>query len=260
MDKNKSYGTNTNYISNDTNLNPRRSLLPYGIDNSVEVERIKEIQINQKFDYLFRVSMIGDAGVGKTSLLMRYCDNAFKKLYASTIGVDFRIIQVKYNNYFIKLNIWDTAGQERFKSITSNYFKKAHGFYFVYDVGCKTSFQNLADWVERSKAANNHTCINFLVGNKSDIPDKERQVRFSDGLNFAKMNGMGFFETSAKENINVENSFSLITKQLVEYFSHNKSIYDEIDLGSKLVKQEEEGEYCDVNSKTEPDKGKKCKC
>ena len=113
MDKNKQ--EDRSYIRSESGLNPRKSLLPYGIDNSTEIEKIKELKPNQKFDYLFRVCMVGDAGVGKTSLLMRYCDNAFKKLYASTIGVDFRIVTVKYNDQFIKLNIWDTAGQERFK-------------------------------------------------------------------------------------------------------------------------------------------------
>ena len=215
MDKTNS--DDRSHIKSETGLNPRKSLLPYGIDNSAEIEKLKDLALNQQFNYLFRICMVGDAGVGKTSLLMRYCDNAFKKLYASTIGVDFRIVSVKYNNQYIKLNIWDTAGQERFKSITSNYFKKAHGFYFVYDVGDKATFQNLTEWIERTKTANNHNCINFLVGNKSDIEEKDRQVSLNDGLNLAKLNGMGFFETSAKNNVNVDNSFGLITKQLVDW-------------------------------------------
>ncbi len=253
MDKDRSY------IKSESNLNPRKSLLPYGIDNSAEIEKIKDLNQDQKFDFLFRICMVGDASVGKTSLLMRYCDNAFKKLYASTIGVDFRIISVKYNKKYIKLNIWDTAGQERFKSISANYFRKAHGFFFVYDVGNKDSFCNLKEWIEQTKSSNSHQCINFLVGNKSDLDEKERKVDVNEGLNIAKLNGMGFFETSAKNNVNVDNAFSLITKQLVEYFTTNKSIYDEIDLGNKLSDKDngEDKDYVEVNVDVTK---KSCKC
>ena len=102
---------------------------------------------NDEYDYLFKILLIGDAAVGKSSILLRYADNIFNEAYMSTIGIDFRIKDFNMDNKLIKLQIWDTAGQERFKNLTSTYYKGAHGVIFVFDTTDPTSFESIDEWV-----------------------------------------------------------------------------------------------------------------
>ena len=97
--------------------------------------------------YIFRICLLGDSGVGKTSLLTRYCDEVFKEKYSNTIGVDFRVVTLKFKDILAKVHIWDTAGQERFKSIAVNYFRTSNGFIFCYDITNKKSFESIQKWV-----------------------------------------------------------------------------------------------------------------
>ena len=102
---------------------------------------------NSNYDYIFKVLLIGDSGVGKSSLLLRFADDTYTDCYISTIGVDFKIKTVELDGETVKLQLWDTAGQERFKTITSNYYRGAHGFILVYDVTNEESFKNLKQWI-----------------------------------------------------------------------------------------------------------------
>ena len=109
------------------------------------IEKIIDSQEAHK--YLFRICLLGDAAVGKTSLLTRFCDDSFKENYNNTIGVDFRMVTLKFKNIISKLHIWDTAGQERFRSLALNYLNNSHGFIFVYDITNKQSFNNVINWI-----------------------------------------------------------------------------------------------------------------
>ncbi|XP_048875179.1 ras-related protein Rab-35-like [Brienomyrus brachyistius] len=162
------------------------------------------------YDYLFKLLIIGDSGVGKSSLLLRFADNTFSGSYITTIGVDFKIRTVEINGEKVKLQIWDTAGQERFRTITSTYYRGTHGVIVVYDVTSAESFVNVKRWLHEINQNCDNVC-RILVGNKNDDPNS-KVVETNDAQKFAEQMGIRLFETSAKENINVEDMFNCITE------------------------------------------------
>ncbi|XP_036069596.1 ras-related protein Rab-35b isoform X1 [Oryzias melastigma] len=196
------------------------------------------------YDYLFKLLIIGDSGVGKSSLLLRFADNTFSGVwlrlgcdsrlstlrlllskpfwllwflyycstgsYITTIGVDFKIRTVEINGEKVKLQIWDTAGQERFRTITSTYYRGTHGVIVVYDVTSAESFVNVKRWLHEINQNCDDVC-RILVGNKNDDPSS-KVVETTDAQKFAEQMGISLFETSAKENINVEEMFNCITE------------------------------------------------
>jgi Ras-related protein Rab-1A len=217
---------------------------------------LKKIHEFDKHDYMFRICIIGDASVGKTSLLTRYCDNVFKEFYHNTIGVDFRVISLKYNDILAKIHIWDTAGQERFKSITVNYFRSTHGFMFVYDITNRQSFQNLNTWVDLAMAWNkNSSKVSFVVGNKCDLYEN-RKVTKEEGYEFANSRKYTYLETSAKTCENVGKAFEYFAYKLIEYYQQNKKVYESENQSAVKID--------DVNNGTDilqiKDKKKKCGC
>ena len=128
-------------------------------------------------DFLFKLVLIGDTGVGKSCILLRFADDAFTESYISTIGVDFRFRTIKVENKTVKLQIWDTAGQERFRTITSAYYRGADGIIMVYDVTNAESFGHVNDWLnEVNRYASESTC-KLLVGNKNDMENKQARAR-----------------------------------------------------------------------------------
>ena len=128
-------------------------------------------------DFLFKLVLIGDTGVGKSCILLRFADDAFTESYISTIGVDFRFRTIKVENKTVKLQIWDTAGQERFRTITSAYYRGADGIIMVYDVTNADSFGHVNDWLnEVNRYASESTC-KLLVGNKNDMENKQARAR-----------------------------------------------------------------------------------
>lgn len=98
---------------------------------------------------LAKIVIIGDSGVGKTNLMTRYCEGVFKESYVATIGVDFKLKDIKVSDTLIRLQIWDTAGQERFRNITQAYFKSAKAIILAYDITHIDSFKNLACWTRQ---------------------------------------------------------------------------------------------------------------
>ena len=191
-------------------------------EENIHLEKIVDNTLHHK--YMFRICLIGNICVGKTSLLARYADNSFKESYANTIGVDFRVITLKYKDIIAKVHIWDTAGNERFKSITINYYRSSHGFIYVYDITSKESFENLNMWINLTNENCGTNAINFLVGNKSDL-EKEREVSKEEGEEFAKKYDLIFIETSAKNNDNVGKLFEFFTYKLIEYYQKNTDKY-----------------------------------
>lgn len=159
-----------------------------------------------EYDYLFKLLLIGDSGVGKSCLLLRFADDAYTDSYLSTIGVDFKIRTIEIEGKTIKLQIWDTAGQERFRTITSSYYRGAHGIIIVYDITDSSSYKNIRQWLQE---IDRYACENvnrLLVGNKSDL-EKKRVISYSEARLFADDLGIPFIEASAKNSQNVEQAF-----------------------------------------------------
>lgn len=164
---------------------------------------------------MFKLLIIGDSGVGKSSLLIRFSDNTFSGSYITTIGVDFKIRTVVIKGERVKLQIWDTAGQERFRTITNTYYRGTHGVIVVYDVTNGESFGNVKRWLQEIES--NCDIVNkVLVGNKNDDPTR-KVVTTEDAERFANQMEIKLFETSAKDNLNVEDMFLAITEQVLRH-------------------------------------------
>jgi Ras-related protein Rab-1A len=149
-------------------------------------------------DYLFKILLIGDSGVGKTCMLLKFTDEVFQASYISTIGVDFKIKTLRLEDGKVaKLQMWDTAGQERFRTITSSYYRGAHGVIVVYDVGERRSFDNLAMWMGEVGRYARPGVPMILVGNKTDLVERRRVGR-EEAAAFAAGHGLAYAEVSAK--------------------------------------------------------------
>jgi len=169
--------------------------------------------MNSEYDYLFKLLLIGDSGVGKSCLLLRFADDTYTESYISTIGVDFKIRTIELDGKTIKLQIWDTAGQERFRTITSSYYRGAHGIIVVYDVTDEESFNNVKTWLNEINRYANENVNKLLVGNKSDLTSK-KVVDHATAKAFADEIGIPFLETSAKSAENVEQAFMRMAQEI----------------------------------------------
>ncbi|XP_058764950.1 ras-related protein RABC1-like [Vicia villosa] len=170
----------------------------------------------QEFDYLFKLLMIGDSGVGKSSLLLCFTSDSFEDL-SPTIGVDFKVKYVTIGDKKLKLAIWDTAGQERFRTLTSSYYRGAQGIIMAYDVTRRDTFTNLSEvWAkEIDLYSTNQDCIKMLVGNKVD-KESDRVVTKKEGVDFAREYGCLFIECSAKTRVNVQQCFEELVLKILD--------------------------------------------
>eukprot|EP01104_Vermistella_antarctica_P007148 TRINITY_DN178_c0_g1_i2.p1 TRINITY_DN178_c0_g1~~TRINITY_DN178_c0_g1_i2.p1 ORF type:complete len:218 (+),score=43.40 TRINITY_DN178_c0_g1_i2:206-859(+) len=165
------------------------------------------------YDYLIKLLLIGDSGVGKSCLLLRFSDDSFTPSFITTIGIDFKIRTIKLDGKLIKLQIWDTAGQERFRTITTAYYRGAMGILLVYDVTDEKSFSNIRNWIRNIEQHATESVNKMLLGNKCDMVDR-RVVDTERGKELADSYGIKFLETSAKNSINVEEAFFTLAKDI----------------------------------------------
>lgn len=170
---------------------------------------------SRKFDLQIKLMMIGDQNVGKTALLMRYAENEFNDSLLPTIGIDFKIRTIELSGKLVKLQIWDTAGQERFRTITQAYYRGAMGILLIYDVTTTKSWSNVRNWVRNIQDNAPQTVNKILIGNKCDLGTK-REVTTQQGEQLAREYGMKFLETSARENLNVQEAFFTLATDVVE--------------------------------------------
>ncbi|KAI3954258.1 hypothetical protein MKW98_018082 [Papaver atlanticum] len=186
------------------------------------------------YDYLIKLLLIGDSGVGKSCILLRFSDGSFTTSFITTIGIDFKIRNIELDNKRIKLQIWDTAGQERFRTITTcrSYYRGAMGILLVYDVTDESSFNNIRNWIRNIEQHASDNVNKILVGNKADMDESKRAVPTAKGQALADEYGIKFFETisytelsffcvppSAKTNLNVEQVFFSIARDIKERLS-----------------------------------------
>jgi len=168
---------------------------------------------NASYDFLIKLLLIGDSGVGKSCLLLRFSDDSFTTSFITTIGIDFKIKTIELDGKRIKLQIWDTAGQERFRTITTAYYRGAMGILLVYDVTDEQSFQNIRNWIRNIEQHAADNVDKILVGNKCDMIS-EKVVETARAQTLANEYQIKFFETSAKSNINVVESFTSIAQDI----------------------------------------------
>jgi len=163
-----------------------------------------------------KLLIIGESGVGKSSLLLRFTDDAFDHEQAATIGVDFKVKTIHINGDKVKLAIWDTAGQERFRTLTPSYYRGGQGAILVYDVTSRESFQKVDNWLnELETYSTNHDLIKMLVGNKCDMVD-ERVVTKEEGMKCARKHHMMFIEASAKTKEGVVCAFEELVEKIIQ--------------------------------------------
>ncbi|KAL4361886.1 hypothetical protein GQ457_04G000680 [Hibiscus cannabinus] len=181
---------------------------------------------DDEYDYLFKVVLIGDSGVGKSNLLSRFTRNEFCLESKSTIGVEFATRTLQVEGRTVKAQIWDTAGQERYRAITSAYYRGALGALLVYDVTKPTTFENVNRWLKELRDHADSNIVIMLVGNKTDLKHL-RAVSTEDGQSYAEKEGLSFIETSALDATNVEKAFQTSLSEIYRIISKKSLSSDE---------------------------------
>ena len=177
----------------------------------------------EDYEYIFKVLLLGNSNVGKSSLFLRFVDDIWNDTFVPTIGVDFKIKTFDIDEKKIKMQIWDTAGQERFKNIIASYYRGAHGILLIYDVTDKDSFKNLSNWIIEIEKNANKNVLKLLIGNKTDLEDK-RVITYNQGKEFADGYGLKYIETSAKKNLNVNEAFETLGRELILHSEDKKIV------------------------------------
>ena len=204
------------------------------------------------FHYMLKYIIIGDSGVGKSNILLKYLHDKFHEDFQTTIGVEFGAKNLNMKDKIYRIQIWDTAGQEMFRSITRAYYKNSVCACVVYDITNRNSFDNIKSWIEDCKKHSPKTVFLVLIGNKNDL-EKSRKVSYDEGEDCAKKYGMLFLETSAKTGQNINevflNSCKEISKKIESgFYDLNRDTcgikvgfnnQESIILDSNIIKQKE---------------------
>lgn len=174
--------------------------------------------MSEDYDFMFKILILGDSGVGKSCILLQFTENNFSIYHVPTIGVDFKSRVINVDNKKIKLQIWDTAGQERFKTLARTYYHGAMGILITYDCSQPQTFKSVKTWLETIKLqASEHTAV-ALVGNKYDLGDK--QVTDEEGRSLANELGIKFFQASAKTGLGIREAFEFLAGEI-----YNRKLY-----------------------------------
>ena len=196
---------------------------------------------NNDNTYEAKIITLGDTGVGKTNFILRFIDDKFLLNHFSTFGIDYKFKNVELENgNKIRFKIYDTAGQERFKSISHNYIKKANGILLMYEISSQDSFNNIERWMETINENSGNKMVIVLIGTKCDLTE-ERVISRESGEALAQKYGIHFYETSSKENINIQKAFYDVAEQIIEKNKGKKVFDSNIDLNKK---QKKKGECC----------------
>ena len=190
------------------------------------------------FHYLLKYVVIGDSGIGKSNIVLRYINNTFSEEFKTTVGVEFGAKNIEVNNNIYRIQIWDTAGQENFRSIARAYYKNSVCACIVYDITNRSSFQSIQSWIDDCSKQTSKTVLLLLIGNKSDLKDM-REVQYEEGEKFAKLHNMIFLETSAKTGENISSIFEESVKQIDQNIIENKYDLDNEQNGIRVGMKKE---------------------
>ena len=185
------------------------------ISSTINNDAHGKYTLAKQYDDLFKLVIIGDSGVGKSCLLLRFADDTFTENYYSTIGVDFRFKCLEIGERKCKLQIWDTAGQERFKTVTSAYYRGADGIIIVFDQTDKESFKNIQNWIEDIAKYSTDDPATIIFANKDDVKSEKKTVNDTDINELEKKTGLEVIKTSAKTGEKVNYAFEKITQKLL---------------------------------------------
>lgn len=212
-----------------------------------------ELEIEDSFDFLFKIILVGDSNVGKTCVVQRFKSGIFIEKQQNTIGVDFTVRTLDIDGKKVKLQVWDTAGQERFRTITQSYYRSAHGAMVAYDITRRSTFESVSHWIREVEQYGAASIVLILIGNKSDL-HANRQVLFEDACTLAEKHGvLAALETSAREAQNIEAAFILMARELMA--RNGMTAIDEISLDAPRFTLNSSHP---VHGKMAPDKN--CQC
>jgi len=190
--------------------------------------------LEDEYDFLFKVVLIGDSGVGKSNLLSRFTKNEFSVESKSTIGVEFATRTIKVEGKVVKAQVWDTAGQEKYRAITSAYYRGAVGALLVYDITRTTTFEHVERWYQELLNYSDKNIFVMMVGNKSDL-NHLRSISTEQATQFATSNKMSFIETSALDKTNVEIAFTQLLEHILQSFRSVVGTNDDQDPDKDIV-------------------------
>ena len=177
---------------------------------------------------------VGDTGVGKSSVVLRFTDNEFKDCFNSTICIDFKVKMIEMDNKTVcRVQIWDTAGQEKYRNITNAYYRFADGILLIYDITDRDTFLNVRYWLQQiQQHLQDKNPIIILLSNKCDLK-KQRTVSYNEGKILAEEYNISFYETSAKNEINIKNVFLSLTNEIIK---HSKQSQTKQQNDSKIIR------------------------
>ena len=198
---------------NEQNVNNSKPIL--ASNTNTNINNNEKYSLAKQYDDLFKLVIIGDSGVGKSCLLLRFADDTFTENYYSTIGVDFRFKCLEIGERKCKLQIWDTAGQERFKTVTSAYYRGADGIIIVFDQADRESYNNVKNWIEDISRYSTDDPVKIIIANKDDVTNDKKTVSNLDITELEKKTGLEIIKTSAKTGDKVTYAFEKLTQKLL---------------------------------------------
>jgi small GTP-binding protein len=189
------------------------------------------------YDWIWKIVVTGDSGVGKSSFVSYYSKGVFPQNQSSTVGIQYEEKKIEIYEKIVKLQIWDTAGQERFRSLVKSYYRGACGVLLMYDVTNRRTFDNCGSWLNDLAEQAENRIVVALIGNKTDLigsnsdgESKKREVSVDEAWDFAKRNHLFFMETSAKNGSNVDDVFYAVTKELIKTYQVDAGIENSVDI------------------------------
>ena len=207
------------------------------------------------FNYLLKFVIIGDSGVGKSNILLRYINNTFSDEFKTTVGVEFGAKNLEVNGRIYRIQIWDTTGQENFRSIARAYYKNSVCACIVYDITNRNSFNSIQSWIDDCVKQSPKSILFILIGNKNDL-NESREVQYEEGVEFAKKRNMIFLETSAKTGNNISTIFDKSIRQIDKNILDNK--YDLSNENCGIRQGIRAGSFVLSVEQTKKKKKKKC--